>query len=424
MLSNSRRNLSAILLLASAVPAGAVGLDDWIKGNESLKEKIRARLDKRKPVQAETISLSRGSTAFVDQSSGADLLSTALSFVPVGRASEGSAAAGSFTSSFYAIYASATGQDPLRPSVYAQGAPLRKYFVTLGREDKKAGETPGDQNTQGTIAGFKWMPVNRREATSLAADDSVRAEIDKVLGDIATAMARSVNSLVTFLFATLGPRTGIASPVGFVTTHLNNNVQIEATLQMLTPAERKTFDRMLDSLLEHQAEANVALPALVEKLQRRGQFAVDFQTTQRSGARATDIYRGQLVYDVGLASGLYATLNGGYQYGDSKIIGGDARGARFAGELRRDLASAGVMNMRSPLSLSLAAEGVHERSDWVYRAQVRLVVPIGPGINLPLSFGYGKQSELLARQEAQVFGKFGLTLDVSKLLEALRSSGL
>ncbi|HET8548069.1 MAG TPA: hypothetical protein VFL57_08700 [Bryobacteraceae bacterium] len=411
---NSRRSVSVILILASAVPAAAAGLDDWIQ------DKVRARLDKKKPVQSETISLSRGSTTFVDQSAGADLISTAFSLVPVGRSGEASAGAGSVTASFYALYASATAQDPLRPSVYTRGAELRKFFVTLGREDKKA-TAAGDSSTQGTIVGFKWLPVNRREATSMAKDARLRTRIDRVLGNITTAMARGVQSLTAFLFEALGSRLGITSVAEFVTTHLNTGPDIEATLRMLTPAERANFDRLVNTLVERQVETNNDLPGLVQELQRRAQLAIDFQTTQRSGAKATDIYRGQLVFDIGLASGLFATLNGGYQYADTKLIGGDARGARLAGELRRDLASAGVLDMRSPMSLSLAAEGVREKSDWVYRAQIRFVLPLAPGVNLPISVGYGNRSEILARQEAQVFGKFGLTFDVSKLLEALRS---
>jgi hypothetical protein len=41
-------------------------------------------------------------------------------------------------------------------------------------------------------------------------------------------------------------------------------------------------------------------------------------------------------------------------------------------------------------------------------------------VDLPLSFGYGNQPTVLAKQEKGVYGTFGLTFDFGKIVSALK----
>ncbi len=78
-------------------------------------------------------------------------------------------------------------------------------------------------------------------------------------------------------------------------------------------------------------------------------------------------------------------------------------------------------SLRGPLQLAFSSEGLRQQDQWKYRAQLRFVIPVFVGLNLPLSFGYGNRSDLLRDQEKTVYGKFGLTFDFAKIVQSLRS---
>ena len=50
------------------------------------------------------------------------------------------------------------------------------------------------------------------------------------------------------------------------------------------------------------------------------------------------------------------------------------------------------------------------------------MIPISTGVNLPFSLGYGNRPELLRQEEKDVYGKFGLTLDLSKIVSAVKTA--
>jgi hypothetical protein len=74
------------------------------------------------------------------------------------------------------------------------------------------------------------------------------------------------------------------------------------------------------------------------------------------------------------------------------------------------------------LQLALSGEGLRKETQWQYRAQLQLQIPIATGVNLPISFGYGNRADLLRQQEKDVYGKFGVSFDMGKIVEAFRPS--
>jgi hypothetical protein len=165
-------------------------------------ESVSKATDGSKSVQKQTqsISIDHGSTSLIDESSGSDLVSTALSLTPVSSGTAGGGAggtsgtqgSGTVTASLYSVYALASKQDPLKPSVYNRHPGVRRVFFTLGREQQKTNSsssmtpsgtssptanfspkatTPGTSTATasqpGTIYGLQWLIVNNREASKI-----------------------------------------------------------------------------------------------------------------------------------------------------------------------------------------------------------------------------------------------------------------
>lgn len=395
-----------ILLVLILLPTlRAQGVNDW------LRTRIDARVSLKKQTQTDIVSLNRGSTSFVDQSSATDLLSTALSFVPLGKGAQNGEGGASATATLYSIWTLASGKDPLRPVVYQRGAGLRKLSFTIGREEKELVAGAG----KGTITSIRFTPWNRRDATSIADSDSTQAELSRIRTEFG-ASARAVRVLQEYLFNKQAPPS--AEFDNFVNQVLATEELVDAAVASLSNAEKAELDGLLDADIQRSAAALEDLSQAVARLERRPQMALDFQTVQRENDGA-DIYRAQLIFDAGLENGWFVTLNGGLDYADSKVIGGDLRSGRAAGELRYDLVRPPSESFRAPLQVAFGGEGLWAKDDWTYRVQVRLNVPVASGVSIPLSFGYGTP-ELIRVQEKEVYGKVGISFDFSKVIAAMR----
>src|SRR5215471_9498318 len=97
---------ASLLLLMCALGLGAQGFEQWMNA------RIETKIGTRKHTQTDSVSLNRGSTSLVDQTSTADLVSSSFNLVPVGKNNENSAGAASMSASLYSIYTLATRQDP------------------------------------------------------------------------------------------------------------------------------------------------------------------------------------------------------------------------------------------------------------------------------------------------------------------------
>jgi hypothetical protein len=386
----------------------AQGFEQWMNA------RIEMKIGTRKHTQTETASLNRGSTSLVDETSAADLVSTAFNFVPVGKQNENSAGAESAGISLYSIYTLATRQDPLQPSVYTRGTFLRQISFTAGREEKPANGT----QDAGTIAGARFLVINRREASRIGRNQRLQAELREIRDAYARALAGARDDIIDFLFNALKDRTH-SSKFEFVSEFLSTKESIDGAIAMLSAAQRREFEGLVDRVIEIPSTAMSRMNDLIERLQRRPQVAVGFLTTQRPDP-FDKIYRAQAMFDAGFAGNWFLTLNGSFDYTDKHIVGGDTRAGRIAGEIRRTIFSAGGVSLRNPLDVAVSGESFVFQGNWRYRTQIRAAIPISAGITLPFSFGYGNRQDDLRKQEAGVYGKFGLTFDFSKIVAALR----
>lgn len=432
----------------AAAPSGQSVVGDpisvWLMSQVTAAESAQA---KSTPTSA--ISLDRGSTSLVDQSSGPDLLNTALSLTPVtsSSGSSGNNGTGTVTASLYSLYALAIRQDPLTPLLYDKDSSvrLRQLFFTVGHESENTTTSSGPGSSGGSSAassaasnsssstststaqagvvyGARYLFVNRRDATSIFHDPCVRNQISAALTSIGAPIGRA-GLAVLKAQATLGiTATSTPDDVGAAVNKLPKDSQeykdIQQALATLK-AETKEQVGFDDSL--PCAGSPETLNQILKELQGRMQFALDFQTIQRTGTSPSD-YRGELIFDQGYhRDDFHLTLNGSYDYSNSPKIGGDLRVERGAAGLSYNVTKVGATSLHSPLQLQLSGEGTRTEHTWGYRAQFQVTVPITAGVSLPASFGYANEITELRQLEKGVYGKFGLSFDFSKLASLLRS---
>ena len=172
-------------------------------------------------------------------------------------------------------------------------------------------------------------------------------------------------------------------------------------------ADTKAFEDLSDSTTQ-----------ALESIRRAPQFSFNFLTKQR--AEAADEYQADTIFDYGLADRINLTLNGSFLYKDSKLVGADTRGGKFAGQFRFQLTPEKLAG-RNPLSLFLSgnAEFLSGLSP-VYKAQAKVSIPILNGLDFPLSLTYANRNELGAAKNKTRL-QFGFAIDTARIVQALTS---
>ncbi len=98
------------------------------------------------------------------------------------------------------------------------------------------------------------------------------------------------------------------------------------------------------------------------------------------------------------------------------------RGGRFALEGQYAFGSGVQLQSKQPWTLSLSSQGGWKtNTSPTYETQAKLTIPIADGVDFPISVSYASRTALI--KEADVRGKFGFTFDLSKILNAVRTSG-
>jgi hypothetical protein len=423
-MKTSRLSYFAVALLLTATcfaqdqDTGLGAIQQWLRqqvedASRAKKEQAATTAAKKKPAQTQSISIDRGSTTLVDQSSGADLVSGALNLLPFGGGQGGS---GTVSASLYSLYALGMHQDPLKPTFYNANSGLRKMFFTVGREEQQVAGEPS-QSTPGIVYGVKFLPVNKRDASSISQETPEMADIANVAAAFAREVAAASGRIATLLSIRNGTPSGAPQFAYLQTLTL---ATLPDELNRLGKEDRASIDAIVQKYVADDARIDGALETLVARLRRRYQISFAFQTTQRKNL--SDDYRIAFILDRGFGSSLFFTFNADYNYSNSINIGADVRGARAAVDLRWTLAQPPARSVRSPLQLALSGEGLRNGERWEYRTQLQLLVPIATGVNLPVSFGYGNRPDLLRSQEKDIYGKFGVTFDLGKAVDALRGS--
>ena len=360
--------------------------------------------------------------------------------------------------------------DPLNSVFYDNHRNWRKFAVTLGYDDE---DQPDGTKQRAKIFGGKFMFIDRRDPTLERNTTYISNISDKLLaaskqfGDLSlrinfyvfsldsvktnivhtgfkaflereqqTAESEGRQDKVTRIQGMLDRYTenfGNFFPMGpnflpapgwsneelkyqteFANQYLGTNFR-----QMLGEEVSKAIDEFIDlQLTEPQLLAfkhlDESARQALEEIRQAPQFSVAFTTKQRR--IGIDEYLGSLIFDYGMADRINLTLNGSYNYLDSKLIGGDLRGFKFAGQLRFQLNGENLLG-KKPMFFDVSTQGSWMNNvDAIYKAQGKLTIPIADGIDFPVSVTWANRTNLI--DEKEVRGQFGFTLDTARLIRA------
>ncbi|HKQ52130.1 MAG TPA: hypothetical protein VJT74_07165 [Pyrinomonadaceae bacterium] len=390
----------------------------------------------------------------------------------------------SVTASAYSLYAALQGANPLNPIFYNQNRGWRRVFFTLGYDNEKAEGTETtdtakiggvkillwdkrDPNDAAYRAGFAELGglleqsnsqfsqyyrriiififtenektkeliaqeftqfiqterTNTNAALAAATTQEERDRLQRRLNDIDTAETRFQNG-DAFKF---GPDNRLAKGTTgtevrffgqFQNDYLATNSKKSFSQDILDEINEFVDDE-LEAGLESFARLDTAARALIEKIRTAPQFSIQALTKQRENG--ADDYTGQLIFDYGLADRVNLTLNGGFNYVNSKVVGGDTRGGTFAGQLQfRFNKQPESITGKKPVYFYLATNDTWATgAKPLFTGQAKLTIPIADGFDLPLSLVV--MSRTNASNKNVLKGQFAFTMDTARLLRAFLS---
>ena len=211
-----------------------------------------------------------------------------------------------------------------------------------------------------------------------------------------------------------------ANPIVNRANFLNNclgNARIATTVATLTPQQRKEIKTIVENHIDDPANFIDTVAREVWTIRRAPQLSFTVQSKLRNGT-GDDEYRTGILFDYGLYERLNLSVNGTFDYKDSKTIGGDIRTGRLAAEGIFQLTpNRSNFGDARPYLLNASTE-----SKWTsgarptYTGQLKLTIPVPglTGVNFPISVSVANRSDLV--NEKIVRGKFGFTFDLAKLL--------
>lgn len=422
--------LSLFFTIALARPAIAApcdqedSLDDWLqcRVQELQKKNLnQSALEK----QVEQPSLSSVSPSLLDRTSAPDIMGMAFELFSAGDNQDIGGGSPSLTASAYALVSAARGLNPLDPAVYSAGRNWRRFSFTLGHEKPSSNENQEESR----VVGGKFLIVNYRDVSSQHAQNLLD-DASETLGKTNRLYNALSLAVRRFLYERLGPKIDPSkypangTPVQrteFGNTELDS-AKLQQTVALLTQAESDELDRMARELVVEafEDEAN-QVRDIVSRIRMAPQFAISYTGKLRDRSLSDfqiNEHRFEATFDYGVLKQASLSVNASYEYRDIKAVGADRRGGRVAAEMQFELNhDQALAKGITPYTFSLAFEGKFlTNMDNVYRAQGKFVVPITPGISLPLSVTVANRTELI--DESEVRGQFGVTFDVSKLLQA------
>lgn len=363
----------------------------------------------------ETPVISTSLTSLVEDASVSDLFSLAA-FV-TGR-SERAPSPTSATVTAYALRAYAANADPLDPDFYQQNRSLRRLAFTVGYDAADTPQTPSQVQQSGILLGAKVLVLNRRDITAeRVGRDDLLAKFESAVGPAGSKLSAIRRDIVTYLFSL--PVEKKLNPDNrdidrFRAKVENSWPRIKSSLREdeLTEIDRIIRQSPHLSNLSDFQQLATQLKERIRQVRRAPRMSLDLQNKRRRGGDRDD-YLGLVAYERGIGpSHHYLILNAAY---GSKTSDNAMRnsGWRLAGQYDIPLNNVDVFDPKAPNRLSLAAEADRSGDKPIYRAQLKLTLPLRAGIEIPISITAANRTELI--REGRVKGKVGITFDLGKI---------
>jgi hypothetical protein len=377
--------------------------------------------------QKESPSVDTASTSLVDTSSASDFASLALNLTGIRDEDEDKPVSGSVTATLYSLIAAAKGTALTDPDLYKRGTNWRRLSVTLGSEESTEADHFTDKPS--TILGAKLLLLNNRDVYSANGQRQLAAA-DKAVEDFSALELVVTSELQCVIFRAVDPkadrsRTSIdcRDDPAFVTFLASSPFDVKqwpatlATLQKNLPAVQRV-NLVINRLATGRAAATEHIVAAVDQIRRGRQLSVAYFTKLREDT-GTDEHRAELIFDYGLSERLNWTLNASLDLRDRKQQE-DTHAGRFATEFQAKLSNPGsqMWNAR-PVMFSGSTEATKDPdSDWLIRAQLKLVVPVTTGIDVPVAYTYASRDSEGITSGSQL--RFSLAIDPVRLRERFR----
>lgn len=383
--------------------------------------------------QTESPSADQASTSLVDTSSASDFVSLALNLTGLTADEEDSTpASGSVTATLYSLMAAAKGVAMTDPDFYREGTKWRRLALTVGSEESKLEEHFTDKPS--TNVGAKLLLLNNRDIYSASAQNQLRAMANAV-NEFVEIEQDERNEIECLVFRTLdraADRTladcrNDPAFASFLSNLPFNDQNWPANLEELNKEENaaamEEVRQIVGRLAAGRNVATAELTSRVEEIQRGRQLAIAYYTKQREDD-GTDEHRAELIFDYGFSKRLNWTANASYDYRNLKQ-GEAQRGTRFATELQAKLNSPGnQLRSTRPVTLSASGEASDTSdSDWLIRAQVKLVVPITAGVEVPIAYTYANRDDETQGISSGSQLKLSIAVDPVRLRERFRFNG-
>jgi len=426
--------LAPVLLLASAVfaqrtpaPTPAPTFDAWVR------QQLIAALPQPhgSDQQKDSPAADPRSTALVDNTAAPSLLSLAASLTPVtsnlspetGEASTGGGAGsgtGTATVSLFSLIAGIRHVQPLDPDFYRSGVNARRLFFTGG----SASSTQAVDNTASaaSVLGAKFLIINRREIYAKRNLAALGA-LESAFAGESTGKAKLLQDVrILFLQAA---RPGILLSNGTFDLEkypdalaLLDDANFATTLQTTSPSTLSAIKGRIAQSLDTEARFRTLLNHTYDQIAKAMQLSSSYTATIRTGA-GYNLHREQIIFDYGLDPRINWTLNLSADTIDRKGLKKNSNGGRLATEFQANLTEPPKTSHISPVILSFGGEG-----NWAtakkpsYTGQVKISIPLLPGIDLPVAYRYANRVAQLNQSDSKAL--LGLSFDLSRFLPSAK----
>lgn len=371
--------------------------------------------------QKESSSVDSSSTSLVDTSSASDFASLALNLTGLQRTQEADSKpkSGSATVTLYSLIAAVRGVRLTDPKFYKEATNWRRISATIGSEESKLKDHFTDKPS--TNLGLKLLLVNSRDIYSGNGEKNLK------LADLAVqdfqVIEFDVRNEMDRLICRAIQKVDCSDATAFA-KFLGTNPFDTKGWPLTLAALKKDPDamQMVEEGIQRLAAARIAatkkITEAVDRIRRGRQLSVAYFTKQRED-EGTDEHRAELIFDYGLSERLNWTVNASFDYVDKKS-NEDTRGGRVATEFQAKLSDPGgqIWSVR-PVTLSGSGEASKKSdADWLVRAQLKLVVPLTTGVDVPIAYTYANRDADGVTSGSQV--KFSLAVDPVRLRERFR----
>jgi hypothetical protein len=472
-------NLTPSTSSIAATSAPQTGNNLNLDLNNRIQEAVRARIQQRDPSkQAETPSTSTNSTSLANTSSAGDLVNVGFSLAGFNGDNNGANATDSVavTASAYAFYAFAKNVDPLNPGFYNRNSDWRKLSFTLGYDNEKLAN---GTTQKAPIFGLKYLFIDERDPSKKRHEEDFktiafnlqRASVAFGNLELKVSFSFARNSLVKksllipqfriFLSERLKTASASASETArlqrlqdklddgelfllnsdglppdkgepgawsaeelefysdvFSPVYLGNDYRVKLK-DALGQKVLDDLDAFISELLTDTKafeDLSDATREALERIRRAPQFSFNFLTKQRS--ENADEYHAETIFDYGVANRVNLTLNAAFLYSDSKVVGGDKRGGKFAGQFRFQLTPDKLVG-RNPFYLFLSGNAeMLSGLKPLYKAQAKINIPVLNGVDFPFALTYANRNEL-GGEKNKTRLQFGFAVDTARILQAL-----